>query len=99
MNYFFLNSDMEKVVTLKHSCKSMHTNDDGLDSGSFAMKFLLLLRFYTPDVEYKIHNGRKYHIFLIQFEKYAPKISTNKACIRCFSVHNIKYSPRDQKLL
>lgn len=32
-----------------------------------------------------------------QLEKYALESSTDKACIRCFSVYNLKNSPRDQK--
>lgn len=45
---------MREVITLKRSsCRDMHTKDDGSASGSLTIKFLLLLRLYVPDIEFK----------------------------------------------
>lgn len=47
---------------------------------------------------FKIYSRRKYHIVFIQLEKYALKVSANKAHIRKFAAHNLKYPARDQAL-
>lgn len=48
------NSDMQEVIIIKHSvCRIMHSRGNGLASGNLTMKFLLLLRLYIPDIEFK----------------------------------------------